>query len=86
MWKRALVQCVQFSRREYADSLVLQVCGSLLLMNVWAIVQTECDLCVVRWTDAMLSGPTAFPYRGGGERRSRCVAYRSRGLGGGRQK
>jgi hypothetical protein len=46
---------------------VLQVCGSLLLMDVWAIAQTECDVCVVRWTEAMLSGPkTVCPYRGGG--------------------
>jgi hypothetical protein len=37
VWKRARVWYVQFSRREYADSLVLQVCGSLLLMDVWAI-------------------------------------------------
>ena len=46
--------------------LVLQVCGSLLLMDVWAIAQTECDVCVVRWTEAMLSEPTVCPCRGGG--------------------
>ena len=34
---------------------MLQVCGSLLLMDVWAIAQTECDVCVVRWTEAALS-------------------------------
>jgi hypothetical protein len=45
---------------------MLQVCGSLLLMDVWAIAQTECDVCVVRCTEAMLSGPTACPCRGGG--------------------
>jgi hypothetical protein len=36
---------------------VLQVCGSLLLMDVRAIAQTECDVCVVRWTEAVLSEP-----------------------------
>ena len=30
---------------------MLQVCGSLLLIDVWAIAQTECDVCVVRWTE-----------------------------------
>jgi hypothetical protein len=58
VWKRACVWYVQFSRREYADSLVLQVCSSLLLM--------ECDVCVVRWTEAVLSEPTVCPCRGGG--------------------
>jgi hypothetical protein len=38
---------------------VLQVCGSLLLMDVWAIAQTECGVCVVRWTEAMPSEPCA---------------------------
>ena len=46
--------------------LVLQVCGSLLLMGMWAIAQTECDVCVVRWTEAVLSEPTVCPCRGGG--------------------
>jgi hypothetical protein len=53
-------------RRAYADSLVLQVCGSLLQMDVWAIAKTECDVCVVRWTEAMLSGPAVCPFKGGG--------------------
>jgi hypothetical protein len=34
---------------------VLQVGGSFLLMDVWAIAQTGCDVCVVRWTEAMLN-------------------------------
>ena len=66
VWKRACVWYVQFSRREHADSLVLQVCGSLLLMDVWAIAQTECDVRVVRWTEAVLSEPAVCPCRGGG--------------------
>ena len=37
---------------------MLQVCGSLLLMDVWGIAQAECDVCVVRWTEAVLSEPT----------------------------
>jgi hypothetical protein len=45
------------------------VAGSLLLMDVGAIAQTECDVCVVRWNEAMLSEPTVCPYRGE-ERRS----------------
>jgi hypothetical protein len=34
--------------------------GSLLLVGVWACpdcTQTECDVCVVRWTEAALSEP-----------------------------
>jgi hypothetical protein len=66
VWGRVYgIERVQFSRRGYADSLVLQVCGSLLLMDVWAIAQTECDVRVVRLTEAMRSGPTVCPYRGG---------------------
>ena len=65
---------------------MLQVCGSLLLMDVWAIAQTGCGVCVVRWTEAVLSEPTVCPYRQG--RRSDVVAVlpAGPGLGGGRQK
>jgi hypothetical protein len=31
--------------------------GSLLLERVCGRAQTECDVCVVRWTEAALSGP-----------------------------
>ena len=64
---------------------MLQVCGSLLLMDVWAIAQTECDVCVVRWTEAMLSEPCCLSVQG---RRSDVVAVlpAGPGLGGGRQK
>jgi hypothetical protein len=63
---------------------VLQVCGSLLLMDVWAIAQTECDVCVVRWAEAVLSGPTGLSVQG---RRSDVVAVlpAGPGLSGGRR-
>ena len=44
----------------------------MLLMDVRAIAQTECDVCVVRWTEAALSGPYWQSVQG--ERSSDVVA------------
>jgi hypothetical protein len=58
---------------------VLQVCGSLLLMGVRAaIAKTACDVCVVRWTEAVPNEPTDLSVQG---RRGDVVAELPAGAG-----